>query len=311
MTRFAICDFRFANGRARSPSAPIIFFHPAPPIRFSSAINQISFSAAVPFSEALQALEVQSLLPTSLSSREMEQISTEILERALFSARTTSAEYLQEIDDVLGKYVDGKIDLATARLQLKNKLQQLRYAPAPGEEGTITDLSSDERLNLVLNMNSAMATGYGNWLQGQAPPILDMWPAQELYRAFGRVHPREWETRWTDAAASTGSKYVVTKFDEHNFQAVALKNDPIWEAISRFGTPYPPFDFNSGMEVRDVTRAKAMELGLIDRDTKIVPQDRNFNQDLKATAQIRAGWIRAALEELGYAFDDEGSLHLE
>jgi hypothetical protein len=151
-------------------------------------------------------------------------------------------------------------------------------------------LSSDERLNLVLNMNAAMATGYGNWLQGQAPPILDMWPAQELYRAFGRVHPREWETRWTDAAASTGSKYVVTKFDEHNFQAVALKNDPIWEAISRFGTPYPPFDFNSGMEVRDVTRAKAMELGLIDRDTKIVPQDRNFNQDLKATAQIRATW---------------------
>jgi hypothetical protein len=84
------------------------------------------FGEPISFTEALQSLEVKSILPTTLTSAELEQISTEILERALFSARTTSAEYLQEIDDVLGKYVDGKIDLATARLQLKNKLQQLR-----------------------------------------------------------------------------------------------------------------------------------------------------------------------------------------
>jgi hypothetical protein len=275
----------------------------SPQICFAAAIavNQVAFS------EALQAVEVRSLLPTTLSSRELETIPTEIRERALFSARTVNAEYLQELDDVLQKYINGEIDLASARLQLKNKLQALNYFPT--EEG-IKDLSSDERINLVLNTNSAMATGYGNWLQGQHRAILDMWPAQELFRAFGRVHPREWQTRWTDAAASTGSKYVVTKFDEHNFQAVALKNDPIWEAISRFGTPYPPFDFNSGMEVRDVTRKTAMQLGLIDRDTKIVPQDRNFNQDLKSSPNIRAGWIRTALKELGYTFDEDGAMHL-
>jgi hypothetical protein len=27
---------------------------------------------------------------------------------------------------------------------------------------------------------------------------------------------------------------------------IARKDSPIWEALSRFGTPYPPFDFNSG-----------------------------------------------------------------
>jgi hypothetical protein len=231
---------------------------------------------------------VKSILPTTLSSAELEQISTEIRERALFSARVTNAEYLQEIDDVLQKFINGEINLATARVQLRAKLTELGYEPAPGEEGKITDFASDERINLVLNTNAQMAAGYGAWLQGQSAPILDQWPAQEIFRLQGRMKPREWQTRFTDAAASTGSQYVVTKFDEHNFQAVALKNDPIWEAISRFGTPYPPFDFNSGMWVRDVTRDRAMELKLIDRDTQIAPQDRNFNQDLKATPDIRA-----------------------
>lgn len=261
------------------------------------------FSQPVPFAEALQSREVKSILPTTLTSAELQQIAAEIRERALFSARVTNAEYLQEIDDVVQKFISGEIDLASARLQLKNKLQELGYEPAPGDVGKLTDFSSDERLNLVLNMNASMADGYGNWLQGQAQPILDRWPAQELYRAFGRVHPREWRTRWEDAAASTKSKYVVTKFDEHNFQAVALKNDPIWEAISRFGNPYPPFDFNSGMDIRDVTRERAMELKLIDANTQIQPQDREFNQDLKASADVRAGWLQTALKELGYTFD--------
>ena len=34
---------------------------------------------------------------------------------------------------------------------------------------------------------------------------------------------------------------------------VALKEDPVWTRISRFGQPWPPFDFNSGMGVEDVS----------------------------------------------------------
>jgi hypothetical protein len=269
------------------------------------------FSEPVPFTQALQSMEVKSILPTTMSSAELQQVDVAIRERALFSARVTNAEYLQEIDDVLQRYINGDTDLATARLDLQQKLRQLGYEAFPGDEGTITDFSSDERINLVLDTNAEMAAGYGEWLQGQSPAILDQWPAQEIYRAFGRMHPREWETRWTEAAASSESDYVITKFDEHNFQAVALKNDPVWNAISRFGNPYPPFDFNSGMDVRDVTRDKAMQLGLIDRDQKIEPQSRGFNQDLQASAQIRATALRRVLVEQGYRFDEQGVLHLE
>lgn len=256
------------------------------------------FATPVPFAEALQSLEVKSALPTSLTSAELEKISAEILERALFSARTTSAEYLQEIEDVIDAMVRGEIDLATARLQLKDKLAELGYESdaglAPEEVGTLKDLASEARINLVIETNAAMAQGYGNWLQGQAPAILDQWPAQELYRAYARKVPRNWRARWAQAGGS-----------EPDGRMIALKNADIWKRISRFSTPYPPFDFNSGMSIRDVDRDAAVKAGLIDRDTQIAPQDRGFNDDLQFTPGVRSAALRTALEEEGYSFNGE------
>lgn len=244
------------------------------------------FGAPITFAEALQRREVASVLPTSLSSAELEQIDVEILERATFSARVTSAEYLDEIDAVLAEYVDGKIDLASARLRLKEKLKVIGYRAEPGEEGTLKDFSSDVRTNLVLRTNAAQAQGYGDWMQGQDPAILDQWPAQELYRARNSKVPRKWRARWSEA----GGKLI-------NGRMVARKNAPIWSNISRFGSPYPPFDFNSGMDVADVDRKEAMALGLIDRDTQIKPQTRGFNDDLKFAPSIRSAALKQALVE--------------
>jgi hypothetical protein len=66
---------------------------------------------------------------------------------------------------------------------------------------------------------------------------------------------------------------------------IALKNDPIWKAISRFGRPYPPFDFNSGMWIKPVNRATAIKAGLIDDKTEIKPQKRTLNQNLQASTK--------------------------
>ncbi len=51
------------------------------------------------------------------------------------------------------------------------------------------------------------------------------------------------------------------------------------------------------MDVEDVDRAQAVELGLIDRDTEIFPQSRDFNSDLSATPKVRADALRMALAE--------------
>ena len=77
-------------------------------------------------------------------------------------------------------------------------------------------------------------------------------------RVRQRKMPRDWTARWKDAGDSVGWQGACR--DEF----VALKLSPIWTALSRFGTPYPPFDFNSGMGVEDVGKRKARELGLLE-----------------------------------------------
>lgn len=247
----------------------------------------MNFRAPLPFLEALDSREVRSILPTDFRTTLLQEIPAQLRERAFFSAGVTNAEFLSEASAAVDDLLAGQVDRATKRAQLKQLLDRLGYRAALGEEGTLTDLSSDNRLNLILDQNLQAAQGYGAWKQGQDPAVLDLWPAQELVRVIETEKQRDWPARW----AAAGGEFLG------NGRMIALKNDPIWTKISRFGTPYPPFDFNSGMDVQDVTRDEAIELGLIDRDTELLPQDRGFNDDLQASAAVRSEALATALQE--------------
>lgn len=242
------------------------------------------FAEPMPFREALESRAVRQLLPTEFRTRLLEVLDAELRERAFFSAGVTNAEFLQRASDAIDELVAGRTDRATQRAKLKELLAELEYRPVEGEEGALTDLSSDSRLNLVLDTNLELAQGYGHFAQGQRPEILDQWPAQELVRVRDAKEPRNWAQRWAEA----GGEFFGGRM-------IALKSDRIWERISRFGLPYPPFDFNSGMEVEDVSRDEAEELGLIDRDTQLTPASRDFNTDLQASPQVRDSALREAL----------------
>ena len=64
---------------------------------------------------------------------------------------------------------------------------------------------------------------------------------------------------------------------------VALKTSPIWTALSRFGRPWPPFDYGSGMGLEDVDRTEAEDLNLLDKDQ--APADRLQSLGDAAAAQ--------------------------
>jgi hypothetical protein len=255
----------------------------------------ITFSASI--TEALRSFEVRSPLPTTLSSEQLGAIDPDILRRAFFMARVMSAELLQTVQDIIDQLLAGEIDFATARLLMRDKLSQLGHVADAEEAGKITDLASDARLNLVLRINVAQARGYGQWLQSQR--ALDAAPAQELYRAYPRRVPRNWIARWSQAGGTF-----------YNGKMVALVNDDIWKRISRFNTPYPPFDFNSGMSVRSVDRQTAIDAGLTDRDTQFVPEYRSFNEDLQMTPEVRDAALKQVLVEDGYHFTEDGVLTL-
>lgn len=255
----------------------------------------------IPFSEAVSHLLSKGLMPTSLDTVGLRALDAGIRRQAVFSARTLMTDYLAKIKEVTTSVInpsqETRIDPdtgesrqvtvgfnpATARQELRDKLAALGYAPSDDEAGTIKDLASTERINLVVKTNVELAQGAGNYIAGHDDDVLDAWPAQELYRQEGRDQPRNWDgtnpkgdktltgfgSRWMFAAQASGDPDAARML-ETTGRMIALKSSGIWQALGDFedglGNPYPPFAFNSGMWVRDVPRKTAESLGLIDPD---------------------------------------------
>jgi hypothetical protein len=264
----------------------------------------ISSSSSSPFREALDSLRSRGLLPTSLSSADLAKLDADIRARALFSARTTNAAYLQEVKNQVDDLLQGEINEAAMRLKLKEALQAISYNPEPDEAGTLKDLSSDPRLNLIIQMQSDFAWGYGKFVRDQDPAALLSAPAQELFRSEARKEPRNWPQRWMDAG---GEFYDGGRM-------IALKNDPIWVEISAFGQPYPPFDYGSGMWVRDIFRPEAIAIGLLDPGDTVAPSNvQTFNTGFQTSVVgLDPDLQEAILDSLGEMAEFiDGILHLK
>ena len=166
----------------------------------------------------------------------------------------------------------------------------VKYAPPEGAEGGLRDHRSKARLDLILTQNVRRARGYAR--RAVDMDILDDWPAQELVRVFQRKAPRDWRVRWAQAGGRL-----------YGGRMIALKTDGIWAAISRFGTPYPPFDFGSGMGVRDISRREAIALGVIAPD--YAPESDpvgDFNTEAEASvAGVEPGLLAQIAQAFGSA----------
>lgn len=277
------------------------------------------FSKPTPWTEAIASRELRAAMPTAAGSAELSAIAPEVRERAMFSARTADAWYLDQVNKLIARIVSPEtirdpetgalrpvrpgetMDPATARLEMKTMLAKLNYQPDPELRGGIQDLSSDARLDLIVRTNTEMAQGFGNWFRAQDPDALDAWPAQELYRIEQKRQPRQWGQRWNNAISELGGETSAKPVADPMAQSgmFAVKNDGIWTAISAFGLPYPPFDFNSGMWVRDISRSEAISLGILSPgDPAPEPDQRGFNDDLSTDFSSFAPAIAQALQEI-------------
>jgi len=85
------------------------------------------------------------------------------------------------------------------------------------------------------------------------------------------LNKRAWQMRW----AQNGGRLFAGRM-------IARKDDPIWTKISTFGVPYPSFDFNSGMGVRDISRREAIRLGVIAKEDETPrPQSRRLTENVE------------------------------
>lgn len=261
----------------------------------------MNFTTPIPFQEALDQLVARDLLPTSAGSRQLrDELAPQIRERAWFSARVTETRFLDRMRDVITRLTSPaaqlaqgarRINRADARLALKQQLAEIGWDPTEKGvvPGSLQDLTSDGRLNLIIDTNKAFADGYGDWAAGQDQDILDAFPAQELVRVVDAEEPRDWVARFLDAGGQL-----------YGGRMIAPKNDPIWVAISAFGLPYEPFDFNSGMGLQDVGYREAVDLGVIQPGQRIAPAETGFDRDVRA----RAPAADSLLLDLVRAFPD-------
>ncbi len=238
-------------------------------------------TAPAPFEEAIKYRKLQKILPTTAGSYELSQLPPEIRERALFSARTSSAAYLAKMQALLTEATsyaaraargETAMDAATIRIELRKQLEAEGYIPPKGKRGTLQDLSSDRRLNLIIDTQMKQNQGWAQHQVQNDPDILDAFPCLELVRIGARKVPRVWSERWVRA----GGKL-------YGGRMIARKDAPIWASISRFGNPYPPFDFNSGMGVREIDRPTAESLGAIKRSTIVQPTETPLNNEVVAS----------------------------
>ena len=218
--------------------------------------------------EVLHNRVLRHILPTGMDSAMLKTLPREVRERAMVSAGVQNTDFLTRSMEAINRITEGKTNISTERTELRQLAESLKMEA----------LAKDGRLNLILDTQTRMAEGYGNWIEGQHPSVLDQWPAQEFYRAEDRKEPRDWPARWEEA----GGEFYPGESDYAEGRMIALKDDPIWVEISAFGLPYAPFDYNSGMDLRDVDHDEAVSLGIIDDDYLPTPQDMPFNSGVEA-----------------------------
>ena len=262
-----------------------------------------------PFKEAVDLIRGKGILPTTLGSADLAKLDEGIRRHSVFSAKTTVARYLDLIKQVTTQIVDPVQEAgeymgsARGREVLRDFLQGIGYTPEAGSEGTLKDLSSDARIDLVVRTNTEMVQGFGQFQQAQNPVVLDAFPCQELYRVQGVETPRQsnagnqfsagsgyggyfWPNKWKGAG---GSFYGGGRM-------IARKDDPIWTEISRFGNPYPPFDYNSGMWVKPVSRKEAVALGVIEKADKVTQLSNVYAPPLQTGIKALSPDVLAALQ---------------
>jgi len=250
---------------------------------------------AAPLPTAVEHLSRKAIIPSILRSADWAKFPAQLRDRSEFSSGVEDMRFLQTVQDKLLNVVKmqrEQVKYGEAFVNRDSFIADLRQVAREQGIGTgagdLTDVQSYARLGLIYDMQISQAQNFARWKMDQDQDILNAFPAQELLRVEDRVNKRDWQSRWR---AAGGNFYAG--------RMIALKNAEIWVNISAFGTPWPPFDWGSGMGVRDVSRRSAVDLGLIKPDEQVVPDDMGFNDNLEVDISTLAP---AFVEQLSNLF---------
>ena len=209
----------------------------------------------------------KALVGSNIDSREWNSVQAGLRDRAFFSSQVAELQFLDAFRTGSAAHAAGAADISKIRMALRDYLTKKDYQPTDDIRGTIKDLTSKARLDVIIKTNVATARGFVRYANGMSPGAFAAFPAMKLLRIRQRKQGRAWDARWKAAGDSVGWKGATPDFGTRT----ALKDSPIWHALGEgaggyrdgLGNPYPPFAWGSGVGVVDVSRKEAIELGLI------------------------------------------------
>jgi hypothetical protein len=225
---------------------------------------------------------------------EWEQAPIAIVNRSFFSAGVESARFLDSAQTGLAQALDLSRDSAGRLPDREKFIADMRGLSlslglgTPDQPANIKNLAGATRLGMIYDMNVDAARGRARRSAGLSEGALYAAPAQELVRGRPARIPRDWRARWAEAGGTL-----------YGSRMIALKTDDVWTNLSRFGVPWPPFDFGSGMVLRNINRADAIALRLIEEDDILeADPDPDFNAGLAASLQGISENVATGLQRL-------------
>lgn len=231
-----------------------------------------------------RAAAAREIMPTALDTAGLRELGAGVLARSVFSARATNAVFVSKIGEVAAAMEAGTLSDGQARTALWETLKATGYTPEggfpdappgavpPALKGTLQDLSSFRRLDLIVRTQRALMRGAGEQLRRMNPERLRAFPGIELVRFRPAGVPRDWPARWALAGGKPpGPGYAKNAYMMVGERTgmIALVGDPVWGELGSFdnfpdalGVDHSPFCFNSEMWQMDVSRERCDREGI-------------------------------------------------
>lgn len=246
--------------------------------------------ALTPLPAAVKSLAEREVFPSGMTSRDWDGEPAAIRQRLFFSARVEEERILSLMKEKLTTRIElaksngATMDKSRFVEEMQKMLTEEGYRRPEGVvKGSLRDLKGYRRLSLIWDMQLAQAEGYARWKADMTKDGLANEPCYELVRVMDRVEIRDWPKIWQE---SGGEFYGAPGVDYPRAlgRMIAPKTSPIWKRISRFNSPWPPFDWGSGMGLASIDIDEAEELGAVQPGDEFTPLAIPFNDGVKASA---------------------------
>jgi hypothetical protein len=258
----------------------------------------MQFVKPMPFQEAVDYVGDRTPIGSQLTSAEWQDVPVELRVRAQFSSEVESVRFLQRVSDRLNDFLENNVEgfgspspipsppgegasrgipedmvlKVGSRAQFVEDMRAFALAEgmgplSPETAGGLQDITSEQRLSLIFNVQTTQANSFGWYKQGLDADVLDEWPGMRFIRVQAVKEPRQSHEQYENQ--------------------VYLKGDPIWEQINAdFGVPWAPFGWGCGHDTEDVDRDECDRAGLAMTEAekaRLTDNQPSFNQGLQAS----------------------------